>query len=57
MDFLQRKLGEWYRGAPKGAVPKTAVRTEHDDPAPQASGAAEEVPDGVSSTTVALVMD
>lgn len=57
MDFLQRKLGEWYRGAPKAAVPKTAVRTEHDDPAPQASGGSEEVPDGVSSEEVALAMD
>ena len=50
--YLKRKLGEWYRAAPKG--PATARRAPDDDdepPAPSA-GAAVEAEDGAGTSAI-----
>ena len=57
MAFLKRKLGEWYRAAPKG--PATARRAPDDDdepPAPSA-GAVVEAEDGASTSAIPYGMD
>ena len=42
MDFLKRKLGEWYRAAPQGVLSQGPVRREDgpEEPAPSAAGTA-----------------
>ena len=57
MPYMKRKLGEWYRAAPKG--PETARQATEDDPerlAPSA-GAADEPADGASTSAFTLALD
>ena len=57
MPYMKRKLGEWYRAAPKG--PETARKATEDDPerlAPSA-GAADEPEDGASTSAFTLALD
>ena len=57
MPYMKRKLGEWYRAAPKG--PETARKATEDDPerlVPSA-GAADEPEDGASTSAFTLALD
>ena len=50
MDFLKRKLGEWYRAAPKGLRPAPAPEVDEPD-LPRAGGDGAQAEDGVSTAT------
>ena len=50
MDFLKRKLGEWYRAAPKGLRPAPAPEVDESD-LPRAGGDGAQAENGVSTAT------
>ena len=60
MDFMKRKLGEWYRAAPQGVRQGTAKveedGAEEPGPGPSAAGPAEAA-DGESSAEYMFPMD
>jgi hypothetical protein len=56
MAFLKRRLGEWYRGAPKGLGPAPARREPVDEPAPS-EGAPDAEVDGVSRSEFTFALD
>ena len=57
MPYMKRKLGDWYRAAPKG--PETARKATEDDPerlAPSA-GAAGEPEDGANTSAFSYAIN
>ena len=56
MDFLKRKLGEWYRAAPKGLRPAPAPEVDEPD-LPRAGGDGAQAEDGVSTATFTFPLD
>ena len=57
MAFMKRKLGEWYRAAPKGPAP---ARREPDDESERlapSAGAAGAPEDGASTSAFTLALD
>jgi len=57
-NYLKRKLGEWYRAAPKRpATARRAPDDDDDEPPAQSAGAAVEAEDGAGTSAIAYGMD